>query len=98
MERSARQPEVAGIGLDDHDAPAKPLPQDLGALRVQLDGDDPRAGVNEGRGKCSLTRTHIEDEITAADSAVGYEPFSPSRVELVPTPPPWLCHGDGPLS
>lgn len=98
MERSAWQPQVSGVGFDHDDAPAKPLPQDLGAPWVQLHGDDASAGVDERCGERARARPHVEDQITAADSAVGDEPFSPARVELMPAPPPWLSHGDGPLS
>ena len=79
-------------------APAEPLPEDLRTRRMQLDGDDTRAGVDERCGERARARSDIEDQITAADSAVGDESFSPARVELMPSPPPWLSHGDGPLS
>lgn len=98
MERTARQPEVHRVGLDHHREPAEPLPEDLRTRRMQLDGDDTRAGVDERCGERARARSDIEDQITAADSAVGDESFSPARVELMPSPPPWLSHGDGPLS
>ena len=78
--------------------PAEPLPEDLGAPRVQLDGDDARTRVDERRGECTRACTHVDDQIAAPDSAVGDESFSPAWVELMPPPPPWLSHGDGPLS
>jgi hypothetical protein len=74
------------------------LPEDLRTPRVQLDGDDTRAGVDQRRGERARARADIDDQITAADSAVGDESFSPARVELMPSPPPWLSHGDGPSS
>ncbi len=98
MERPARQPQVRRIGLDDDREPAEPLPEDFGAPRVQLDGDDARARIDERRGECTRACPHVDDQIAAPDSAVGDESFSPARVELMPPPPPWLSHGDGPLS
>jgi hypothetical protein len=98
MERTPRQPEVRRVGLDDHCEPAEPLPEDLRTPRVQLDGDDTRAGVDQRRGERARARADIDDQITAADSAVGDESFSPARVELMPSPPPWLSHSDGPSS
>jgi hypothetical protein len=98
MERTARQPEVRRVGLDHHRESAEPLPEGLRTPRMQLDGDDPRAGVDQRCCERARARAHIDDQITAADSAVGDESFSPARVELMPSPPPWLSHGDGPLS
>ena len=98
MERTARQPEVRRVGFHDHREPAEPLPEGLRTPRMQLDGDDPRAGVDKRCGERACACADIEDQITAADSAVGDESFSPARVELMPSPPPWLSHGDGPLS
>jgi hypothetical protein len=98
VERTARQPQIRRVDFDDHGEPAESLPQDLGAPRMQLDGDDPRSRVDERRGEGTRARPHVDDQIAAADGAVGDESFSPTRVELMPAPPPRLSHGDGPLS
>jgi hypothetical protein len=74
------------------------LSKDVGPTRVQLDGDHPRTGVDKRCRERARARTDIEHQITAADPAVGDEPFSPAWLELVPSPPSWLCHGDAPLS
>ena len=86
------------MGLDDDGEPAEPFPEGCGAPRVQLHGDDPRAGIDERRREGTRARPHVDDQISTPDSAVGDESFSPARVELMPPPPPWLSHGDGPLS
>ena len=98
MERAPRQPKVGGVSLDHDDAATEALSKDVGPTRVQLDGDDPRARIEERGSERARARTDIEHQITAADSAVGDEPFSPARLELMPSPPPWLCHGNAPLS
>jgi hypothetical protein len=98
VEGTARQPQVRRVGLDHYRELAEPLPEDLGASRMQLDGDDPRARVDEWCGEGTRARPYVDDQIAAPDSTVGDESFSPARVELMPAPPPWLSHGDGPMS
>jgi len=88
VKRAARQAEVGGVGLHDHDPTIEPLAQALRAARMGLDRDDARAHVEErGRDRAGAG-ADVEDGGAGPQSRVSDEPTRPRGVELVPAPPP----------
>jgi hypothetical protein len=78
-ERAARQPEVGHIGAHDrHRIVCEPLAQRVDPLGVELDGDDPRAGGDEGGGEGAGAGTDVDDEIARWDPGVSDDPVGPS--------------------
>jgi hypothetical protein len=85
---TARQTKVAGIGLN-HDNPVpEALAEILSSFGMRLDGDHPSAGSDQRNRERSNTGTDVEDVGTRDDAGLSDEPLRPSRVELVPSPPP----------
>ena len=91
----ARQPQIARVGPYDRHCVPEAVAERLCATRVQLDGDDARATVDERRGQRTEAGTDVEHEIAAPHTGFGDESFSPIGSEQVGTPP-WRGHGDAP--
>jgi hypothetical protein len=89
VEPAAGKAEVGGIGLNHDDVVAESSAENVGAPRMELDRDDPRARLEKGGRERAGAGTDVEDQVAGADAAVGDELFSPARLELVPAPPPW---------
>ena len=101
VERAAGESEVAGVGPHQRQFGAEAFPELRGSTGVDLDGDDARAGREQGRGERAGAGADVEDEVARSDACVVDESFSPDRIELVPAPPldppgRWPAHGGGP--
>lgn len=67
-ERPTWQPKVREIGADHGDLTAGvPIAQERGPPRMQLDGDYPRAGVEEWIGQRAGARTEVEHQVARRD-------------------------------
>jgi hypothetical protein len=94
MERSAREPKVGGVGLHHPDGrTGEPIPKLLGAVRMELDGDDARAGRNQSRRERASARADVDDEVTGLDGGLLDEQLRPVVSELVPAPACPLVRG-----
>jgi hypothetical protein len=97
VEVRSRQSQVTRVRLHHDDRCAEPRAQVRGASRMRLDGDHPRAGVEQARGDGSVPGADVEDERSRRQAGVSDEVLDPRRGELMPSPSrPWRAHGDGP--
>lgn len=87
VERPSRQTQVACVGLHDDD-PTDVLAEMTGPVRMGLDGDDVRPGVEERSRQRTVAGTDVEDEVAGTDRCLSDEPSCVRRVELVPSPVP----------
>ena len=95
-ERSAGEPEVARVGLDDlYWRAGEALPEQVGARRMQLDGDDTCAARDQMRGDRAGAGTDVEHQIALRDPGVADEPAGPAVSELMPSPPSRSLGGHG---
>jgi len=95
--RSPRKAEIGGVGLDHDDAlVAETLPERLGPAAMGLDRDNPGAAAKERFGDRASPGADVEDEGALWERCVEDEPFSPTRIELMPAPRSWGGHGGGP--
>jgi hypothetical protein len=65
----------------------------LCAARVQLDGDDSSAGVDQYRGERAGAGADVDDEVTWLDGGLLDEQLRPIVSELMPAPPRPLVRG-----
>jgi hypothetical protein len=91
-----RKSEVRSVGLDDDNVRPKSLSKVAESVRVGFDGDHPSACLEEDSCDRPMPCPYIEDQAAGTDAGVSDEARRPSRVELVPSPPPWRDHGPGP--
>jgi hypothetical protein len=88
FEGAARETEIGSIGGNDrHGAWIEVIPQVRGALWMQLNGDNVRAGRDEGASYRSSSRTDVEDKVTGHDASVCDNAARPTTIELMPPPP-----------
>ena len=78
--------EIRRVGLHDDDGASEAVAEVLRASRVQLDRDDPRAGVDERRGERAEAGADVEDAVAAAYPGEGDETLSPIGTEEVEHP------------
>jgi hypothetical protein len=91
-----REPQIARIHRDHDDVLAlEPLSQPAGAPLVELDGNDPRTGSQQGHGEASGTGADVQHELTRSDGCVLDEASSPTVIESVVTPPSEIRPGHG---
>jgi hypothetical protein len=98
LEGSARQTEIGPVGVyDRHVASIETIPQIPDTMRMQLNGDDARAGRDERPGYGAGSGTNVENKVSRNDAGVRDDPARPTAIELMP-PPPWPAGGghDGP--
>ncbi|HMK12109.1 MAG TPA: hypothetical protein VK461_11045 [Acidimicrobiales bacterium] len=98
VERAPRQPEVGCIGFDDDDVVPEVPAQMCCAPGMELDRDDPSAGLDQRARERAPSRTDVDDEVAGPDTGVSDELLRPAGIELMPSPcPAWRGrgHGDG---
>lgn len=96
-ERPGRKSQISRIGPHDLDAVAEAFAQLRSSSRMQLDGNDPHADVDECSGDRSVTRADVEYERARSQLGLSDEPARPRRAEFVPSPRPSRPgHGDAP--
>lgn len=88
VERPARQAQIGCIRAYDEGPVTEALAQMGQPLRMDLDGDHPRAGGHEGFGDGAEPGTYVQDEIARSDLRISDEGPGPVAVELVPSPCP----------
>ena len=86
VEVAARQTEVGGVGFDDDDGVAELSAEERRPPRVELDCDDPRAGLDEWPRERAEAGSHVENEVSGPQSGVSDELRCPAGIELMPSP------------
>jgi hypothetical protein len=97
-ERLAGQPQVRHVGADDLEArcAGEPGPEEHDPPRVELEGDDARAGLQQVVGDRASARAEVEHEVAGFDAGTRHEPAGPVVSESMPPPSrPYRGH-DGP--
>lgn len=83
--RAPREPQVGGVGPHHrHGLAGEPLGEEPRPHGVELDGDDARAGLDEGPGQ--RPGADVDVDVTAPDARLGDEPACVASVELVEPP------------
>ena len=94
--RLTGEPQVAGVGQDDHDAlVGEALPQLACPPVVQLDGDDPGARSHKGCREGTGARADVEHELTGSDGRLLDKAGRPAAMESVVPPPRGFPPGHG---
>jgi hypothetical protein len=89
LEGSARETEVGRVGANDrHGALIELVPEVRGALWMQLDRDNARAGRDESASYRSSSRTDVENKVTGNHPSICDDAARRASIELMP-PPPW---------
>ena len=79
------------VGSDDPELTVghgvrEPLAQRHDAARVELHGDDPRPGRQQGSGEGAVAGADVEHQVARTDAARRDQTISRARVEAVPVP------------
>jgi hypothetical protein len=94
--RPPGKPEICRVDLHHRDGRIREqLTEMPRATRVELDGDDTRAGVDQLARERAGTGTDVEHQVTRFDPCRDNEAASPAVSELMPSPvrPPFGGHG-----
>jgi hypothetical protein len=95
LERPARKPEISRVDLHHRDGRIRePLAEALSATRVELDGDDTGADIEQLTRERAGAGTDVENEVAWIDPCPDNEAASPAVSELMPSParPPFGGH------
>jgi len=87
VEGSARQPEIAGVGLDDRHLAAVGVAKEGDAIRVGFDGDHLSAGVDKWAGQRAAAGADVENDVAGTYRRLIDQALGPPRIELMPSPP-----------
>lgn len=98
VERSARKSQVRRVRASDDGPACEAILEVRGTARVELDGDNPCAGVEQGTGDGTEPGPNVEDECPLGEPSVSDEASRGPGGELVESPVPWRSHGGGPSS
>jgi hypothetical protein len=96
LERPPWKPEITRVDVHHGDRRVgEPAPEVICATRVELDGDDACAHVDQLPRERAGTGPDVEHEVTRIDPRGGNEAASPGVSELMPSPagPPFGGHG-----
>jgi hypothetical protein len=96
LERPPRKPEIGRIDLHHRDGPSREPPAEvLRATRMELDGDDTRADVDQLTRERAGAGADIEDQVARIDPRRENEAAGPAVSELMPSPAPPPSGGHG---